>query len=93
MRHAAAVLAPPTFRGLFEHFKGKKLPEGTFLENTIVRDFGVPRAHAAKCAQIFKGNLEARGSVAQSDNGSLGIAGRRISARRGKHSCGGNCHK
>jgi predicted nucleotide-binding protein len=54
----SAALTPTTFRGLFEHFKGKKLPEGAFLENTIARDFGVPKTHAAKCAQIFRENLE-----------------------------------
>jgi len=64
-----AALNPPAFRGLFDHFKGKKLPEGTFLENTLVRDFGIPRLHAAKCAEVFRENLESVGLLRQATTG------------------------
>jgi predicted nucleotide-binding protein len=58
-----AVLTPPTFRSIYQHFKGKKLPEATFFENTIVREFGVPREHAKKCVDVFCRNAEFAGLV------------------------------
>ena len=50
---------PSTFRGLFEYFKGKRLPEGAYLDNAIVRDLRkVPRKEqAAKCSQISERTL------------------------------------
>lgn len=48
-----AALAPPTFRAVFEHLKGKKIPAQTFLENTLARDFGVPKEHTAVGVAIF----------------------------------------
>jgi predicted nucleotide-binding protein len=54
----AAFLTPPTFRAVYDAFRGKKLPEPEFFRNALVRDFGVPREHAAKCAEIFIANVE-----------------------------------
>jgi hypothetical protein len=51
-----AALTPSTFKAIYQHFKGKKLPEDTFFENTIVREFEVPREHAKACADIFSRN-------------------------------------
>lgn len=52
-KHAArveAALAPPTFRGIYEYFKGKKLPsDNTFFQNTVVREFGVPGTCGEVC--------------------------------------------
>jgi predicted nucleotide-binding protein len=54
----AAGLTPPTFRALFEALRGKKLPDPEFFRNTLVRDFGVPREHAAKCVEVFSANAD-----------------------------------
>src|SRR5207245_11314568 len=53
----------PTFRRMFEYFKGKKIPEGTFFENTVTREFEVPREHAAKCVEVFTANMDSVGLV------------------------------
>src|SRR5712692_383661 len=58
-----AALTPSTFRAIYQHFKGKKLPEPTFFENTIVREFDVPREHSKKCIEIFTKNAEYVGLV------------------------------
>jgi len=58
-----AALTPSTFKSIYQHFKGKKLPEATFFENTIVREFDVPREHAKKCVEVFIKNVEFVGLV------------------------------
>jgi len=58
-----AALNPPTFRSIYDYFKGKKLPEATFFQNTVVREFGVSREHAEKCVTIFNANMEYVGLV------------------------------
>lgn len=58
-----AALTPSTFKLIYQHFKGKKLPEQTFFENTIVREFDVPREHAKRCIEIFAKNAEYVGLV------------------------------
>ena len=59
----AGALTPATFRSIYEYFKGKKLPEPTFFQNTVVREFEVPREHAEKCVNIFVANMEQAGLV------------------------------
>lgn len=59
----SAALAPETFRDLYAFFRGKKLPEEQFLLNTIVRQFDIPREHAAVCARVFLANMELVGLV------------------------------
>jgi predicted nucleotide-binding protein len=58
-----AALTPSTFKAIYQHFKGKKLPEPSFFENTIVREFDVPREHAKRCAEIFAQNAEFVGLI------------------------------
>ncbi len=53
-----AALTPPTFRSIYDYFRGKKLPDSTFFQNTVVREFQVPREHASKCVEIFLKNAE-----------------------------------
>lgn len=53
-----AALNPPTFNAIYLHLRGKKLPDATFFENTVVREFKVPREHAKKCVEIFNENAE-----------------------------------
>lgn len=54
----AAAFTPHTFVVTYEYFKGKKLPEPQFFQNTLVREFSVPREHADKCVSIFNANVE-----------------------------------
>jgi Predicted nucleotide-binding protein containing TIR-like domain len=64
-----AALMPPTFKAAYEHFKGKKLPEGDFYVNTFVREFGVPKDDAKRCAEIFRANLQYVGLLKQASTG------------------------
>ncbi|MDB5326040.1 MAG: hypothetical protein JWM57_1609 [Phycisphaerales bacterium] len=64
-----AVLRPETFKRIYEHFVGKKLPDDVFFQNTVVREFGVPKEHAAKCVQIFIGNATSVGLTRQAATG------------------------
>jgi predicted nucleotide-binding protein len=54
----SAALTPPTFRAIYDYFRGKKLPDETFFINTLVREFQVPREHGTKCVQVFTKNME-----------------------------------
>ena len=65
----AAVLHSVTFRRMYEHFRSKKLPEDSFFENVVVREFDVPRSHSAKCIKIFRENMEYAGLLRQATTG------------------------
>ena len=54
----AAAFNPPTFRAIYEYYKGKKLPEAQFFQNTAVREFSIPKEHAEKCVSVFNSNME-----------------------------------
>ncbi|MCX5645002.1 MAG: nucleotide-binding protein [Phycisphaerae bacterium] len=54
----AAAFRPSTFAAIYDYFKGKKLPDPQFFQNTIVREFSVPREHAEKCVSVFNSNVE-----------------------------------
>jgi predicted nucleotide-binding protein len=65
-RHKAtieAALLPSTFRAIYDYYKGKKLPEKTFFENSVVREFEIPRDHAPKSVEVFNANMEKIGLV------------------------------
>lgn len=64
-----AALTPETFRRMYEYFRGKKLPDPAFFQNTVVREFEVPREHAARCIQIFVINMEKVGLVRVASTG------------------------
>jgi hypothetical protein len=70
-RHALlkAALAPATFKSIYDYFRGKKLPDDAFFQNTLVREFGVPREHASKCAAVFLKNVERVGLVRTASTG------------------------
>lgn len=65
----AAALAPPKFAAIYEHYKNSKFPEGEFLTNTIVRQFGVPVEHAGKCAEVFAANMQFVGLLRDTPGG------------------------
>jgi predicted nucleotide-binding protein len=64
-----AALAPPTFSAIYDYFRGKKLPDDVFFQNTLVREFGVPRDHAKKCATVFQKNVERVGLIRAASTG------------------------
>lgn len=64
-----AALTPPSFKSIFDYFKGKKLPEQTFFENTVVREFGIPRDQAKTCISVFCANMEFAGLVKNANTG------------------------
>jgi predicted nucleotide-binding protein len=66
---AQAALTPPTFLAIFNYYKGKKVPEATFFENAVIRQFGVPREHAKLCVEIFISNMEYLGLVKNTTSG------------------------
>jgi predicted nucleotide-binding protein len=88
----AAALAPQTFRQLFDYYKGKKLPDPQYIANTAVREFGVPKAQAHTCVEIFRQNMEFVGLVSDTKGGdwlsaeaapSLDVAVRRATGPEG----------
>lgn len=46
------------FRGVEEFYGGKKIPEDEFFENTLARDFSVPRDRVKVFAEVFTSNLK-----------------------------------
>jgi hypothetical protein len=64
-----AALHPPKFAAIFEHYKNSKFPEGEFFANTIVRQFGIPKEHATKCAEVFRANMEFVGLLRETAGG------------------------
>jgi hypothetical protein len=65
----AAALKPETFRSIYGYFRGKKLPEASFFQNTVVREFQIPREHAERCVAIFLANVEYVGLVRTASTG------------------------
>ena len=58
-----AALFPGTFVEIYEYFKGKKLPERSFFQNTATREFKVPREHAEQIVSIFTANMDFVGLI------------------------------
>ena len=53
-----AALHSPTFQAMYNHFRGKKLPEDKFFANTVIREFNVPTEIAGDCVATFRANME-----------------------------------
>src|SRR6185437_4737598 len=64
-----AAFAPPLFQSIFAAYKGKKVPDMQFFQNALVRDFGVSKDQAARCAAVFYENAEYLGLVRQATTG------------------------
>lgn len=45
------------FKKVEDFYKGKKLPEDEFFENTLVREFGIPRERVKTFIDVFTANL------------------------------------
>ena len=64
-----AAFRPELFKRIFEVYKGKKVPDSQFFQNALVRDYGVAREQAAKCASIFLENASYLSLVKQANTG------------------------
>lgn len=64
-----AAMRPPTFLSIYDYYKGKKLPDKTFFQNTVIREFDVPREHAEQCVDIFTTNVEYVGLIRTAKSG------------------------
>ncbi len=58
-----AALTPETFRSIYEYFRGKKLPEAIYLQDTLIREFAIKKEHSEMCVNIFNANMEFSGLV------------------------------
>jgi predicted nucleotide-binding protein len=54
---------------VYDHYKGKKVPEARFMTNTVVREFGVSREDAETCVDVFLQNMEFVGVIRVAANG------------------------
>jgi predicted nucleotide-binding protein len=64
-----AAFSPPTFRAIYNFLRGKKLPEDQFFQNTLTREFEVPRERAAICAKVILANVNYLGLVRAANTG------------------------
>lgn len=64
-----AAMIPPAFKSIFTMFRGKKLPQATFFENTVVREMAVPKSHAAACVKVFTENASFIGLTRNTSTG------------------------
>jgi Predicted nucleotide-binding protein containing TIR-like domain len=64
-----AAFMPPIFAKILYAYKGKKVPDPQFFQNALVRDFGVSREQAERCASIFQDNAEYLGLIRQASTG------------------------
>jgi len=64
-----AAFTPQIFGRIFDAYKNKKVPDPHFFQNALVRDFGIPRDQAARCASIFQENVEYLGLVRKATTG------------------------
>jgi predicted nucleotide-binding protein len=93
-----AAFMPPLFKSIFGAYKGKKVPDMQFFQNALVRDFGVSRDQAARCAAVFYENAEYLGLVRQATTGKwlasepIGLAPQEELAESGEKGGGENGH-
>jgi hypothetical protein len=73
-----AALQPPTFRNVFQHLKGKKLPPSVNFQNTLVRDFEVPKEHAEIGVEISRRTLSTAALLARPRMGNGSQPSRRV---------------
>ncbi len=65
----SAALRPPLFKRVYEYYKNKKVPEHTYLVNTVVREFKVDAKQAESFADIFIANMKFVGSIKSTPGG------------------------
>ncbi len=58
-----AALTPASFRGVYDYFRGKKLPDEVFFQNLFVREFSFPVEPAHKFLDGFSKNMDRVGLI------------------------------
>ncbi len=66
----SSILKPSSFTKVFEYYKGKKVPEKSFFENTLARDFEIPKKQAGIFVEIFMANIKYLGLIKEATTGS-----------------------
>jgi predicted nucleotide-binding protein len=64
-----SAFMPPLFKSIFGSYKGKKVPDMQFFQNALVRDFGVSKDQAPRCATVFYENADYLGLIRQATTG------------------------
>jgi predicted nucleotide-binding protein len=64
-----AALTPPVFQAVYNHYRGRKLPDDQYLINTLTREFDVPAKDANKCAKIFRADMQYAGLLVETKTG------------------------
>jgi hypothetical protein len=64
-----SAFMPQLFKSIFGSYKAKKVPDMQFFQNALVRDFGVSRDQAPRCAAVFYENAEYLGLIRQATTG------------------------
>jgi hypothetical protein len=64
-----AGLRPEPFRRVYDYYKGKKLPEAQFFNNTLVREFGISKENVDQFVEVFNANVAYLGLVKESPTG------------------------
>lgn len=64
-----SILKPSSFVKVFGYYKGKKVPEKGFFENTVARDFGIPKKQAEVFVEIFMTNMKYLGAIKDTATG------------------------
>ncbi len=64
-----SILKPSSFTKVFDYYRGKKVPEKSFFENTVARDFGIPKKQADIFVKIFMANIKHLGAVKDTTTG------------------------
>ncbi len=64
-----SAFTPPLFKTIFGAYKGKKVPDMQFFQNALVRDFGVSKDQAGRCAAVFYENADYLGLIRQASTG------------------------
>lgn len=54
----SAIFKPELFSNIFEYYKNKKVPIKSFFENTLSRDFGIPKKQTGVFFEVFMDNLK-----------------------------------
>ena len=60
-----AVQAVEEFKAVDDFYRGKRLPEDEFFENTLVRDFNVPRDRVKTFTEVLANQATARCSLSR----------------------------
>lgn len=64
-----SILKPSSFTKVFDYYRGKKVPEKSFFENTVARDFGIPKKQADIFIEIFMANIKYLGLIKETTTG------------------------